>query len=123
MADRTYAQLLEEAQELGRQDGAFAATLDLPETGAPTGERCLGRTPAEFARLLWEDRPGTPPSGLEVNAPLWYATGFAEGLAVGAVAPAIDRQDRAGPTHHSQGRSPEGGSGRMPSLSLRRVFT
>ena len=105
MANPTYAELLEEAQELGRLDGALAAALEVPDTGIPTGERCLGRTPPEFARLLWEGRPGDPPTGLEVNAPLWYATGFAEGVAVpgvqlcgawtgrGAVAPA-PRQGR-----------------------------
>jgi hypothetical protein len=76
----TYAQLLEEAWELGRADGRFAAAFETPGTAPLTGERSLGRTPAEFARLLWEHRPGDPPSGLEGNAPLWYATGFAEGL-------------------------------------------
>lgn len=77
----TYRQLLEEAKELGRLDGRFAASFE--DAGNTVGDsgRCLGRTPAEFARLLWEDRPGSPPSGLELNAPLWYATGFAEGLA------------------------------------------
>ena len=81
----TYGELLQEALELGRADGRFAAAFE--PAGAPTGrpERCLGRTPAEFARLLWEGRPGTPPIGLDVNAPLWYATGFAEGLVAGRV--------------------------------------
>jgi hypothetical protein len=76
----TYPQLLAEAQELGRLDGAFAAAFERPDSIGPEPGRCLGRTPAEFARLLWEDQPGTPPTGLEVNAPLWYAAGFAEGL-------------------------------------------
>lgn len=76
----TYRQLLAEAQELGRLDGAFAAAFERPDPDEPGSGRCLGRTPAEFARLLWEDQPGSPPSGLEVNAPLWYAAGFAEGL-------------------------------------------
>jgi hypothetical protein len=86
MADRsapTYRQLLGEAQELGRLDGRFAAAFELP--GSPPGGRSLGRSPAEFARLLWEGRPGEPPTGLELNGPLWYATGFAEGLAEGRV--------------------------------------
>jgi len=78
----TYGQLLDEALELGRADGRFAAAFE-PES-APRGGRCLGRTPAEFARLLWEGRPGTPPSGLELNAPHWYATGFGQGLVEGA---------------------------------------
>ena len=76
----TYAELLEEAWELGRADGRFAAAFEPAGTGPVTGERCLGRTPAEFARLLWEG-PGNPPSGLEGTAPLWYASGFADGLA------------------------------------------
>src|SRR3954467_12486530 len=84
----TYRQLLEEAHELGRADGRFAAAFE-PAGGVVQGSpRCLGRTPAEFARLLWEDRPGSPPSGLEQNAPLWYATGFAEGLQAGRARPA-----------------------------------
>jgi hypothetical protein len=77
----SYRELLEEAQELGRADGAFAAAFEPLDFGVMSGERALGRTPAEFARLLWEDRAGTPPTGLEINAPLWYAAGFAEGLA------------------------------------------
>ena len=84
MADNsapTYLQLLEEAQELGRADGRFAAAFEPPGGVIAGSPRCLGRTPAEFARFLWENRPGSPPSGLEQNAPLWYATGFAEGLA------------------------------------------
>jgi hypothetical protein len=86
MADSTptYRQLLEEALELGRSDGRFAAAFERPGDVVEGSPRCLGRTPAEFARLLWEDRPGTPPSGLEQNAPLWYATGFGEGLRAGA---------------------------------------
>ncbi len=74
-----YRRLLEEAAELGRLDGRFAAAFELP--GVPLGDYCLGRPPAEFARLLWEGHPGEPPAGLEQNAPHWYATGFAEGLA------------------------------------------
>jgi len=79
----TYLQLLAEALELGRLDGRFAAAFET--AGSVAGDRCLGRDPAAFARLLWEGRPGAPPSGLEVNAPLWYATGFREGLAAGSV--------------------------------------
>ena len=59
----TYAELLEEARELGRADGRFAAAFEPPGTAPLTGERSLGRTPADFARLLWEQRPGNPPSG------------------------------------------------------------
>jgi hypothetical protein len=96
----TYLQLLEEACELGRLDGRFAAAFELPG-GVIGAHRCLGRTPEEFARLLWDGRPGDPPTGLEVNGPLWYATGFVEGLAAGA----------------AQRR------GTAASLRLRRVFT
>ena len=78
----TYRQLLEEALELGRADGRFAAAFE--RGGTPRGDRCLGRTPEEFARLLWEGRPGTPPTGLELNAPHWYAAGFGQGLTEGA---------------------------------------
>ena len=85
MADSapTYRSLLEEARELGRLDGRFAAAFE-PRDGGSRSDRCLGRTPEEFARLLWEGRPGTPPTGVELNAPLWYATGFTEGLASAA---------------------------------------
>ena len=85
MADRsapTYPQLLEEARELGRVDGRFAAAFE--PAGSPVGGGwCLGRAPDEFARLLWAGQPGEPPVGLELNAPHWYATGFSEGLADG----------------------------------------
>ena len=84
MADRsasTYRMLLEEAAELGRLDGRFAAAFETP--GGTLSHHCLGRPPAEFARLLWAGRPGEPPAGLEQNAPHWYATGFADGLAAG----------------------------------------
>ncbi len=81
----TYGRLLQEALELGRADGLFAAAFEAPGATSGRPDRCLGRTPAEFARMLWEGRPGRPPIGLEVNAPLWYATGFREGLQIGAV--------------------------------------
>jgi hypothetical protein len=83
----TYQQLLENALELGRLDGRFAAAFEPTASLRPitdvdaSGGRCLGRTPSEFAGLLWGDRPGDPPAGLALNAPTWYATGFAEGLA------------------------------------------
>jgi hypothetical protein len=90
----TYRQLLEEALELGRADGRFAAAFETSGSEAEAGRRCLGRTPEEFARLLWNG-PGEPPSGLELNAPLWYTIGFAEGL---ASAPARPRRS-AGTLH------------------------
>lgn len=76
----TYELLLEEALELGRLDGRLAAAFEPPGGSDQRSGRCLGRTPSEFARLLWEDRSGNPPAGLECNAPHWYALGFTEGL-------------------------------------------
>jgi hypothetical protein len=96
MADSapTYPQLLEEARELGRLDGRFAAAFE-PSGASVSADRCLGRTPEDFARLLWEGCPGTPPAGLEVNGAFWYATGFREGLAA-----AVPQPGRAGPLRH-----------------------
>ena len=98
-AATTYQELLDEALELGRLDGRFAAEFE-PAAGGGS-DRCLGRGPAEFARLLWEGQPGQPPTGLELNAPLWYAIGFREGLVAGMQ------------EHRSSVRA----------LSLRRVFS
>lgn len=78
-----YTAVLTEALEIGRADGRFAAAFEAAGQAEPSGDRCLGRSPGEFARLLWEGRPGTPPAAVELNAPLWYATGFREGLAAG----------------------------------------
>jgi hypothetical protein len=75
-----YLHLLEVASTLGRADGVLAA---LVEPAGPVGalsRYCRGRDPEDFARHLWADRPGPPPSGLELNAPLWYAWGFADAL-------------------------------------------
>ena len=104
MAERsasTYRLMLEEAQELGRLDGRWAAAFEPLEAPIEPGGRCLGRTAAEFARLLWEDRPGNPPSGLELNAPSWYATGFAEGLA--ARRAELQRTDHRVPSRPANG--------------------
>ncbi|WP_448618121.1 hypothetical protein [Geodermatophilus sp. URMC 65] len=76
-----YLQLLEAAHSLGRADGGLAAQVEPAGSVVPRSTYCRGREPEEFARLLWADRPGAPPSGLRVNAPLWYAHGFSEGLA------------------------------------------
>jgi hypothetical protein len=91
----SYPRLLAVAYELGHADGHLAR--DLRAEGGPgqndarAGDRCRGRAPQEFAALLWADRPGTPPAGLEVNAPLWYAAGFRDGLA--APPPELARQE------------------------------
>jgi hypothetical protein len=76
-----YWALLETAHAFGRRDGHAAARFEPHGPVDPPSTCCRGRDPAAFARLLWGDRPGDPPSGLEVNAPLWYARGFADGLA------------------------------------------
>ena len=82
MAERmpTYLSLLEEALELGRLDGRFAAAIEPTTSSAERAGRSFGRTPEEFAALLWGHFPGNPPAGLELNAPRWYAVGFTEGL-------------------------------------------
>lgn len=76
-----YRQLLQRAFAMGREDGTFAAAFEPDGTGDPVGRVCRGRAPQSFARRLWGDRSGNPPAGLELCAPEWYATGFAEGLA------------------------------------------
>ena len=78
---RPYLELLEVASSLGRADGCLAARFEPAGPVGPPSACCRGRDPVEFARLLWADGPGDPPNGLEMNAPLWYAAGFAEGLA------------------------------------------
>jgi len=97
MAEPTYQQLLTEALEIGRVDGRFAAAF---ETSSEVGARCLGRSPADFARLLWGGDRGPVPTGLEVNGQLWYATGYAEGLAEGLAQQAAER------TSAAKGRTP-----------------
>ena len=75
-----YRDLLEAARLLGHSDGCWAVRADLDAPPGTPPPACGGRSPEEFARLLWGRRPGAPPSGLELNAPLWYADGFAEAL-------------------------------------------
>jgi hypothetical protein len=75
-----YGDLLQAAWSLGRADGLFAAAFEPDDASAPA-DVCQGRDADEFAAELWGDQPGPPPSGLAVNAPLWYADGFATGLA------------------------------------------
>src|SRR4051812_16623175 len=76
-----YGDLLEAAYSLGRADGLFAAAFEPDDGSSVCAPVCQGRTPDEFAAELWGDQPGPPPSGLSVNAPLWYADGYAAGLA------------------------------------------
>jgi hypothetical protein len=80
-----YRDLLHSAYVRGRDDGVFAARFEPGECMVPVGPVCQGRTPADFARALWSHRPGEPPGGLELNAPHWYARGFADGVALAGV--------------------------------------
>src|SRR4051812_23631047 len=76
-----YGAVLQAAWSLGRADGLFAASFE-PADATPRADTvCQGRSPEEFAAELWADQPGPAPSGLVLNAPLWYADGFAAGLA------------------------------------------
>jgi hypothetical protein len=76
----TYRDLLDVAYVRGWADGAFAAPFEPGDGTRPVSPVCQGRTPADFARSLWTPRPGEPPAGLELNAPLWYAHGFGAAL-------------------------------------------
>jgi hypothetical protein len=76
-----YGDLLEVAWSLGRADGLFAALFEPTDAPAPHTPVCQGRDPDEFAAELWGEQPSPPPSGLVGNAPIWYADGFATGLA------------------------------------------
>ncbi len=91
-----YLPLLEMAYSLGRTDGGLAARIEPAGSVGPQSTCCQGREPAEFSRLLWGDRRGAPPSGLRLNAPLWYAHGFAEGLAAERRRPVPAEVGRAG---------------------------
>jgi hypothetical protein len=78
---RSYRDLLDAAYVRGWDDGSFAAPFE-PQDGVQCAASvCQGRTPADFARSLWHPRPGEPPAGLALNAPHWYAHGFAGALA------------------------------------------
>jgi hypothetical protein len=74
----TYRQALQLAYDRGRTDGRLAVSLGLAEPPDPTGPVCRGRDAAAFARSLWRAGDGALPSGLEVNAPFWYAAGMAD---------------------------------------------
>src|SRR3954469_6862532 len=76
-----YGAVLQAAWSLGRADGLFAAAFEPAVAPRPAPDVCQGRDAEEFAAELWGDQPGPPPSGLVLNAPLWYADGFVNGLA------------------------------------------
>jgi hypothetical protein len=102
-----YLHLLEVAHALGHADGGLAASIEPAGPVGPQPTSCRGRDPEEFARLLWADRPGAPPSGLRLNAPLWYADGFAEGLAAERLRPS--RREWCGPVPRPAASSEEDG--------------
>lgn len=91
----THLQLLRTAYGLGREDGVLAAAFEPAGSGHPDGRYCQGRRPEAFARRLWAEQPGDPPAGLELCAPVWYATGFAEGLASCPAATALPLPPRS----------------------------
>jgi hypothetical protein len=103
-----YRDLLHSAYVRGREDGVFAARFEPAEcTGPVVGPVCQGRTPADFARALWSPRPGDPPAGLELNAPHWYARGFAEGVALPGGSSALEQ---TGPRPTAEAAGPSRGS-------------
>ena len=75
-----YRDLLEAARLLGYSDGCWAVRGELPDPPGGAPPWCGGRSPEEFAQLLWGCRRGAPPSGLELNAPFWYADGYTQAL-------------------------------------------
>jgi hypothetical protein len=75
-----YPDLLEAARVLGCADGWSAAGSGPSAPPGADHPSCGGLDPEDLARLLWGNRPGDPPAGLELNAPLWYDAGFAEAL-------------------------------------------
>jgi hypothetical protein len=75
-----YRDLLEAARLLGYSDGGWAVSRELPDPPGGAPPCSSGRGPEEFAQLLWGCRRGAPPSGLELNAPFWYADGCAQAL-------------------------------------------
>jgi hypothetical protein len=93
----SYRDLLDSAYVRGWDDGSFAARFEPLEGVHQAGPVCQGCSPADFARLLWSSRPGGPPAGLELNAPLWYASGFAEAVALAR--PPVGTPAAAGRAH------------------------
>ncbi|MGK5110715.1 hypothetical protein [Geodermatophilus sp. CPCC 205506] len=77
----TYQHALEVALALGRADGRLAVDVEPDGEPAAAGPVCHGLDPEEFAGLVWGAGAGTAPTGVLLNAPLWYAHGFREALA------------------------------------------
>ena len=74
-----YQHVLEAAYHLGHADGRLAAAFEEAPPNV-VGATCRGRTAAEFAEYMWADQPGPVPTGVEVNAPIWYLVGLNDGL-------------------------------------------
>jgi hypothetical protein len=70
---------LESARALGCADGRIAGDLEPDGEPVAVGPWCHGLDPDDFACLVWG--AGSAPAGVRLNAPLWYALGFREGLA------------------------------------------
>lgn len=102
----TYQQLLQRAYQWGREDGEFATAFEAP--GTADGAVARGRDPEAFAALLWTGQAGSPPSGLEVNAIRWYATGFRDAL--NAIVPVRGKGWRCTSGSGSAGRPTASGS-------------
>jgi hypothetical protein len=76
-----YLRALETAYALGRTDGLLAVHLEPVEEPAAMGSWCHGLDPDDFAGHVWGAGAGTPPAGVRLNAPLWYAHGFHDAVA------------------------------------------
>jgi hypothetical protein len=76
-----YLRALETAHALGRADGLLAVDLEPVEEPAAMGSCCHGLEPEALAASVWGAGAGTPPAGVQLNAPLWYAAGFREAVA------------------------------------------
>lgn len=101
---------LEAAAVLGRADGRTAAAFEPSGEPAAVGPCCHGLDPEDLARLVWDAGAGTPPAGLRLNAPLWYAQGFREALA-----------DARSQRHHPGAAGPPPAeSGRPPTAATSR---
>jgi hypothetical protein len=89
----SYRCALETARALGRADGRVEAELTVDPAVDPgpaavdpgpaaAGPWCRGLDPERFAALVWGAAAGAAPAGVVLNAPLWYAQGFREALAL-----------------------------------------
>lgn len=76
-----YLRALETAHALGRADGLLAVRLEMVEEPDATSSWCHGLDPDDFAGHVWGAGAGSPPAGVRLNAPRWYAHGFHEAVA------------------------------------------